>query len=412
MIFLFASILKKRMKSLALQGGKKFLSALKKFQLDSRIISEIDNRADKELFFLVANHREYKYIESVKEDNIYDSFVDLCLNQQSYGVNINQFVDQHYSRKSKKAKEYICSFFEELRKIIFEVISQYASPEAKLILSGQEFYTDKILEKLDEIKLELRKKENNPTTVIIYCANMQNTNWSIGDYKPALSERHIEREINLSIVNSIQQPKHGDSFWEMERSALIANFEKKVLPLLDENKCFSVFGLAPIPLLILLGNQFAGRSNVDIYQIQKNPSSWKWQKTYHRLNIKTVWHNKVTDSNEAILIFSVSGIVNLKNISSVLAISQYSVVELSIEQPYDDCLRSKKQLDECMEEFRKAKEVLNSMGVQKIHLFAAIPPALAISIGQAYNRNYDAALITYDFNRGVYSKAFTVGEIL
>ena len=45
------------------------------------------------------------------------------------------------------------------------------------------------------------------------------------------------------------------------------------------------------------------------------------------------------------------------------------------------------------------------LGVKQIHLFAAIPISFAISIGQAYNPNYDANLVTYDYKQGIYSRA-------
>ena len=60
-------------------------------------------------------------------------------------------------------------------------------------------------------------------------------------------------------------------------------------------------------------------------------------------------------------------------------------------------------------EYRKVKAFLTSNGVKRIHLFAAIPVTFAIGIGQAYNPNYDADIITYDFKQGSYHKALTIG---
>ena len=73
-------------------------------------------------------------------------------------------------------------------------------------------------------------------------------------------------------------------------------------------------------------------------------------------------------------------------------------------------MRSKQQLDEFFIEFRKIKSKLLELGVKQIHLFAAIPISFAISIGQAYNPNYDANLVTYDYKQGIYTKALTIGE--
>lgn len=82
---------------------------------------------------------------------------------------------------------------------------------------------------------------------------------------------------------------------------------------------------------------------------------------------------------------------------------------MSISDPYDDFLRAKSQLDDFLIEYRKIKSSLASNGVKRIHLFAAIPIAFAVGIGQAYNPNYDPEIVTYDFKQGVYSKALTIG---
>ena len=108
---------------------------------------------------------------------------------------------------------------------------------------------------------------------------------------------------------------------------------------------------------------------------------------------------------------SFSGKVNIANVNNTIDTTSLPTVELSIENPYDDFLRSKQQLDEFFIEFRKIKSKLLELGVKQIHLFAAIPISFAISIGQAYTPpNYDANLVTYDYKQGIYTKALTIGE--
>lgn len=402
--------LKNKSLELAKKGGENFLSALKKFFKDSQLINEIHDRADKELFLAAASSKQYHHVESIKENDIYDKFIEMCFDRQTLGVDVVKFVETHYSRKTKSAKKYIVWFFNELNMIIFDVLKNNASSETKIILRGQEIGFSQILTKLAHIENRLAENTNPLTTVITYCANMQNSRWNIQNYEKALTNKQIINTISLSLSNSILDQQNGDTYWESERKSLIYNFSRKVNPLLENGGSFSVFGLAPIPLLILYGNLFANRPNIDVYQLKKNPSSWEWENNDTKLNISTTWLSNFAHASEAAIMLSFSGKVNIANVNNTIDTTSLPTVELSIENPYDDFLRSKQQLDEFLIEFRKTKSKLLELGVKQIHLFAAIPISFAISIGQAYNPNYDANLVTYDYKQGIYTKALTIGE--
>lgn len=402
--------IKNKSLELAKKGVENFRCALKKFFRDSQLINEIHNRADQELFLTAACSKQYHHVESIKENDIYDKFIEMCFDQQTLGIDVASFVETHYSHKTKKTKKYIVSFFNELSMIIFDVLKNNASAETKIILRGQEIGFSQILTKLAHIENQLTKTTNPPTTVITYCANMQNSRWNIQNYEKALADKQIINTISLSLTNSILDHQNGDTFWENERKALIYNFSRKVIPLLEDGGAFSVFGLAPIPLLILYGNLFANRPNIDVYQLKKNPSSWEWENNDTKLNISTTWISNFDHASEAVIMLSFSGKVNIENVNNTIKTASLPTVELSIENPYDDFLRSKKQLAEFLIEFRKIKSKLLELGVKQIHLFAAIPVAFAIGIGQTYNPNYDASLITYDYKQGIYTKVLTIGE--
>lgn len=108
---------------------------------------------------------------------------------------------------------------------------------------------------------------------------------------------------------------------------------------------------------------------------------------------------------------SFSGKVNLENVRKAVNCDNKRIIELTLENPYDDFLKSKSQLDQIMTEYRKIQAELESLGITRCHLFAAIPISVAINIGQAYNPNYSIQLETYDYAQGVYTKTLSIGEI-
>ena len=87
---------------IAKSGASKMYNALKKFFHDSQILNEIYDEIDKNLFFSVTQDERYCYIEDIKEDDIFDQFIDLCATNASLDIDIIGFVDGHW--RSAKAK--------------------------------------------------------------------------------------------------------------------------------------------------------------------------------------------------------------------------------------------------------------------------------------------------------------------
>lgn len=384
---------------IAKSGATKMYNALKKFFHDSQIFNEIYDEIDKNLFFAATQDERYRYIEDIKEDDIFDQFIDLCATNASLDLDITGFVDEHYVIKAKDAKDYIKWFYGQIALTIYNVLKRHASLGEKIILKSQELQLKTISARLDEIYLFLNLEKNKNVLIVTYSANMQGKQWALN--------RIVPSRVDLSIKNSPIQPESKE-FWLYAKESLVAEFNKRVLAFLEDGYVVELYALAPIPLLVLLGNLFANRPNINIFQLKKVPSSFEWEEDGEKLDIKVTQSPDEFLGEEAALLMSFSGQVNKQNVMGAIG-KKIPLIEMSIKEPFDDFLRSKSQLNEFLTEYRKVKSSLVSKGVKTIHLFAAIPIAFAIGIGQAYNPNYDPDLVTYDFKQGIYSKALTIG---
>ena len=387
---------------LAKAGGIKAAAAVRKWFKNSEIINEINSRIDSEVFFDAVSTDDYKYVEDIRENDIFDKFIEYCVSNTALGFDIEQFVDKYYKDKSGEAREYVIAFFKRIAKVIEEVLISHSSTETKLIISGQKTL-EEILKRLESD----RRRNGTPTLVVRYSANMQNKMWSLESFKYDVDHCNIIDTIDISMQNFPMYQKDGVLFCRIEKKSLEDAFKNKVLPRLELGLAVDLYGLAPIPLLVLLGNLFANRPNINIYQLKKNPSTFAWSKRGKKLNIVTTWLNDV-QSPEVALVMSFSGKVNIDNVKRTIG-NDKAIVEMGIEEPYDDFLRTKKQLDEFLTEYRKLKAAFERLGIKKVHLFAAIPVAFAIGIGQAYNSNYDAEIVTYDYKQGQYTEAISIG---
>lgn len=384
---------------IAKSGATKMYNALKKIFHDRQNFNEIYDEIDKNLFFAATQDERYCFIEDIKEDDIFNQFIDLCVTNASLDIDIIGFVDEHYVTKAKDAKDYIKWFYGQIALTIYNVLKRHVSLGEKIILKSQELQLKTISDRLDEIYLFLNLEKNKNVLIVTYSANMQGKQWALN--------RIVPSRVDLSIKNSPMQPESKE-FWLYAQKSLVAEFNKRVLAFLEDGYAVELYALAPIPLLVLLGNLFANRPNINIFQLKKVPSSFEWEEDGEKFDIKVTQSPDEFLGEEAALLMSFSGQVDKQNVMGAIG-KKIPLIEMSIKEPFDDFLRSKSQLNEFLTEYRKVKSSLVSKGVKTIHLFAAIPIAFAIGIGQAYNPNYDPDLVTYDFKQGIYSKALTIG---
>jgi hypothetical protein len=248
------------------------------------------------------------------------------------------------------------------------------------------------------------------TIIVKYTTNLHGRKVCLPDFTDAIiGDKFIENAIDLS-MNWEGNQQDDKNFWEVELANLDKKFNKDLLPIIENtSKNLSVFAFGSIPLLVKLGYLLSNKSNIDVYQKSKSPDTWKWDnnKSSMRFNLQKAIGNKKDD---VVLILSLSGKVSKDNIVKTISLDNKTVYEISIDEPYDDFLRTKEQLNDFMSVYRKVKEeILNTHPKSKIHLFAAIPVCVAVEIGRSWNANFDLPIITYDFHNGEYTQAEIIG---
>ncbi len=86
------------------------------------------------------------------------------------------------------------------------------------------------------------------------------------------------RAIELSLKNSSFQDDEAQ-YWSIEQEHLRRQFDERVKARLASGEIghFSVFALAPQPLLMELGALLSDISAAEVYQLHREPSDWRWQ---------------------------------------------------------------------------------------------------------------------------------------
>jgi hypothetical protein len=254
----------------------------------------------------------------------------------------------------------------------------------------------------DRIEILTDYKKDKRSQIIHYRAN-------IGEHTPLINYEvsrdalisngyfpSSQNAIDLGLENSPFRDKNA-SFWDIELENLTTKFEESIKPLLRRTKLnhISLFGIAPIPLLIKLGALVNDIQNVRIYQPHRNPKTWEWLEHLLPLEFEVdrpdVIHQKVA------LNLSLSATINNDRIYEVLG-RDCSIYTITLRDTFNDILKSYEQFVTFQPIVQKLlNEIKYKHGQNnEIHVFPAMQPAFAIEFGRVRMPKADLPFILYD----------------
>ncbi len=243
--------------------------------------------------------------------------------------------------------------------------------------------------------------------ILLYGANigMQAAPLSYAEAATAMVPHRYPADTNplaLSLQNSSWDDRSSD-YWRIESEHLRNMIMQQVKPRLRANEIshLSVFAIAPQPLLILLGSLLSDIPAAEVYQLHREPRGWRWQDQQKRLQ-NIVVHQPTRIKGKLALVFSLSATVRNERIFEAIG-KNTSIWRVTIPTPQNDFLKSKRQA----ESFRKqARHLMDRIKTRHgeasvIHVFPAMPVALAVEFGRILMPKADLPLAIYDENKKV-----------
>lgn len=204
--------------------------------------------------------------------------------------------------------------------------------------------------------------------------------------------------IDLSLSNSPQRDKDA-SFWATELENLESQFNEQLRPKFRKGEInhLSVFAFAPMPLLVKLGTLINDIQQVEIHQPVRDPKSWNLNDDATATDYRVI---EPAETHPIVALnISLSASVNNDRITNVIG-NDCSIYTLTIDEPFNDFLKSKKQLQDFSIEVRKLLNYIKSKynGQTPVHVFPAMPIATAIELGRVWMPKADMPLYIYDEN--------------
>lgn len=216
--------------------------------------------------------------------------------------------------------------------------------------------------------------------------------------------------ISIGLQNNAQSDDEK-AFWDTERQNLNRVFDRSVRRLITDGTIqhLSIFALAPQPLLIELGRLISDLREADVYQLQREPTTWRWHEHDDEIEFKII---PPTDNKKNVALnISLSATVDNSRIHTVLG-DDAAIWTLTVDTPHNDFLKTKKTLSKfrtvARQVFAKIKDTHGQNTL--IHVFPVMPVSAAVEFGRTWQPKADAELLIYDQNRntGGFSPAFTI----
>ncbi|MER9696244.1 SAVED domain-containing protein [Mesorhizobium sp. M0179] len=193
---------------------------------------------------------------------------------------------------------------------------------------------------------------------------------------------------------------HEPDFWRIQIRNLRAGFAEKVRGRMErqEIRRLTVFGLAPIPLLIELGRLISDIATADVRQLLRSPKGWRWDPNAPPLKFNILRPSGL--AGKVALKLAVSAPVVDDRIHAVLG-NDAAIWSITADGAHNDIMRSQADLAEFARLFRTTLDAIKIAHGENtmVHVFPAVPISAAVEAGRAWQPKAHPALKIYDQNK-------------
>lgn len=169
---------------------------------------------------------------------------------------------------------------------------------------------------------------------------------------------------------------------------------------LEATRHLSVFGLAPIPMLVMLGHAIGNKAATDFFQCHRDkPQRWTWYEGEDVARFEVRELKRGADPARVALVLPLSGPIAADSIPS--AIDQTcTIYEIGLvgRSPTTGFLRQREDLESFRVAYRGLLARLRGehAGLRELHVFPAVAAPVAVACGFDLLPKVDPTLVIYD----------------
>jgi len=261
-----------------------------------------------------------------------------------------------------------------------------------------ERYSTELLKQMKhdhEYRIEVQTnypEEINKSTILTFNVNIGDRNVPINfeALRNAMFPKYPSDKIGIKFERTDFDRFGDDNYWFVTANDIRRKIEKELSFGVSENpiKHLSIFAIAPMPLLMYLGRCIGDTIPSDIYQSHRNivdtSQTWSWQKNNNTITDYLVNEIKVIENENVILKIALSDTINSDKYSNFID-DNFSIYEITINEPSPHFIKNKTQLENFSYEYRKLLNKIQAKHGRNCNIFIlpAMPISFAVECGRA-----------------------------
>ena len=266
-------------------------------------------------------------------------------------------------------------------------------------------YNEDLLRKWKAAHEDKLKAQTKPTLkavrkAIRFCATIGGNQVHVTDsqIREALfPDYFVGNEHPAEIIINLCDDERDNSYWQRAEQELRSQFKNEVAPCIKAGDKLAVFGIAPIPLLILFGNLLADFNVANIQNLFRGEDNqWAWKENSQTSNSNFTVHRPIgnlTDCSRKVLLLSLTAPIRDRVADSKSAIWEV----MPSDGPHYESIKSRKALNEFGDIILNLLEEISKAPGDTIHVYSAIPNSAAIMFGTKYMKKANNNLVIYDY---------------
>ena len=229
-----------------------------------------------------------------------------------------------------------------------------------------------------------------------------------------LSEKRPEKPDPDYIHVECEYSYHDPEYWKYTAGSLERQFRERIDNIVVQNPQahFSVFPIAPIPLIVKLGYLMGDKIQSDVYQKRRHPDRWEWQETSSGAKFFAKSYHFSKSGNGVALIVSLSGSKSDEERELFAeTVNAEFVYEIRASIPSVDCISSKEDLSSFWHVYQSTMDTIRTEHPEalEVAVLPVVPVSAAFEMGRRFMPGVYPKLTIYDFAEG-FVKTLAIGE--
>lgn len=262
----------------------------------------------------------------------------------------------------------------------------------------------------DRIQIQTSYPEDiHKSTVLLFSVNIGDRIVPINPeaYRNAMFPKYPVDEKGISIPKNNFDGHNDPGYWQAFASEIQRKINRSFDEGIDEGKIkhLSVFAIGPMPLLMFLGKCIGDTVSSDLYQAHRNiddtSQTWSWPKeekekeTHYIVNSVHINEGSV----DVAIVLSLSGKIRSERYENLVP-ENFSVYEITIEEPSPHFLKSRKQLEGFSHTYRKLLNDIQTVHGDscKISIIPAVPVSIAVECGRVLLPKSDPEIFACEYD--------------